>query len=45
MLLIFQAMNMIHDVFISAAEREIHTGDGICFNVITKVRFQKIYLS
>jgi len=31
-----KAMNMIHDVFISAAEREIHTGDGICFNIITK---------
>jgi len=30
------AMNIIHDVFISAAEREIHTGDGICFNIITK---------
>ena len=30
-------MNIIHDVFISAAEREIHTGDGIFFNIITKV--------
>jgi len=31
-----KAMNIIHDVFISAAEREIHTGDGILFNIITK---------
>ena len=23
-----KAINIIHDVFISAAEREIHTGDG-----------------
>ena len=23
-----RAINIIHDVFISAAEREIHTGDG-----------------
>jgi len=31
-----KAINIIHDVFVSAAEREIHTGDGICFNIITK---------
>ena len=31
------AMNIIHDVFVSAAEREIHTGDAIHFNIITKV--------
>jgi len=31
-----KAMNIIHDVFVSAAEREIHTGDGICFRIITK---------
>jgi len=30
------AINIIHDVFISAAEREIHTGDGIHLNIITK---------
>merc|ERR1719186_609064 len=30
------AISIIHDVFISAAEREIHTGDGLCFNIITK---------
>jgi len=30
------ARNIIHDVMISAAEREIHTGDAICFNIITK---------
>ena len=29
-----QAINIIHDVFISAAEREIHTGDGISLKVI-----------
>ena len=33
-----KAISIIHDVFISAAEREIHTGDGILFNIITKVR-------
>ena len=32
-----KATNIIHDVMISAAEREIHTGDAICFNIITKV--------
>merc|ERR1712080_407489 len=31
-----KAINIIHDVFISAAEREIHTGDGISLKVITK---------
>jgi len=31
-----KAMNIIHDAFVSAAEREIHTGDGIHFNIITK---------
>jgi len=31
-----KAINIIHDVFISAAEREIHTGDAIRFNIITK---------
>ena len=34
-----KAMNIIHDVFVSAAEREIHTGDAIHFNIITKVLF------
>jgi len=31
-----EAISIIHDVFISAAEREIHTGDGLYFNIITK---------
>ena len=31
-----KAISIIHDVFISAAEREIHTGDGIHINIITK---------
>lgn len=31
-----KAIDIIHDVFVSAAEREIHTGDGIQFNIITK---------
>merc|ERR1719381_287570 len=31
-----KAISIIHDVFISAAEREIHTGDGISLKVITK---------
>ena len=37
-------MNIIHDVFISAAEREIHTGDGIFFNIITKVYLRRLFL-
>ena len=31
-----EAVNLVHDLFISAAEREIHTGDQIAFKVITK---------
>lgn len=31
-----KAIDIIHDVFVSAAEREIHTGDAIQFNIITK---------
>ncbi len=37
--LFLKAISIIHDVFVSAAEREIHTGDGIHFNIITKVSF------
>ena len=37
-----KAMNIIHDVFVSAAEREIHTGDAIHFNIITKVLFANL---
>lgn len=36
-----KAINIIHDVFISAAEREIHTGDGIEINIITKDGIQQ----
>jgi len=36
-----RAINIIHDVFISAAEREIHTGDGIHLNIITKDGLQE----
>jgi len=41
-----RAMDIIHDVFISAAEREIHTGDGIYFNIITKdgIKVQEVPL-
>ena len=31
-----EAVDMIHDIFVSAAERDIHTGDGITFKIITK---------
>ena len=31
-----QALSLVHDLFISAAEREIHTGDSIAFKIITK---------
>jgi 20S proteasome subunit beta 6 len=31
-----QAVNLVHDLFISACEREIHTGDSIAFKIITK---------
>lgn len=30
-----EALNLVHDCFISAAEREIHTGDKIAFKIIT----------
>ena len=36
-----KAISIIHDVFISAAEREIHTGDGIHLNIITKDGIQE----
>lgn len=31
-----EAINLVHDCFISATEREIHTGDAIAFKIITK---------
>ena len=31
-----KAVNLVKDVFISAAERDIYTGDAIVLNVITK---------
>eukprot|EP00095_Tigriopus_kingsejongensis_P012631 maker-scaffold407_size180809-snap-gene-0.35 protein:Tk12631 transcript:maker-scaffold407_size180809-snap-gene-0.35-mRNA-1 annotation:"proteasome subunit beta type-1 precursor" len=31
-----QAINILHDLFISASEREIHTGDAIHFKIVTK---------
>ena len=31
-----EAVNLVHDLFISAAEREIHTGDSIAFRIVTK---------
>lgn len=31
-----EAVDMLHDIFVSAAERDIHTGDGITFKIITK---------
>ena len=31
-----EACNLVHDLFISACEREIHTGDSIAFRIITK---------
>ena len=31
-----QAMLVIKDAFISAAERDTSTGDGVIFNIITK---------
>lgn len=36
-----EAVNLIHDCFVSAAEREIHTGDGILFKIITKDGIQE----
>ncbi len=30
------AVNLVHDLFVSAAEREIHTGDQIAFKIVTK---------
>lgn len=31
-----EALSLVHDLFVSAAEREIHTGDKIAFKIITK---------
>ena len=31
-----EACNLVHDLFISACEREIHTGDSIALRIITK---------
>ena len=31
-----EAVGLVHDCFVSAAEREIHTGDAIAFKIITK---------
>ncbi len=31
-----EAVGLVHDLFISAAEREIHTGDSIAFKIVTK---------
>ena len=31
-----QCLQFVKDIFISAAERDIHTGDGVLINVITK---------
>ena len=39
-----QAINIIHDVFISAAEREIHTGDGISLKVVVTMFLYRSYL-
>ena len=39
-----QAINIIHDVFISAAEREIHTGDGISLKVVVTMFLHRSYL-
>lgn len=31
-----EAERLIYDCFVSAAEREIHVGDGVCMRIITK---------
>lgn len=31
-----KAITLMKDVFISAAERDIYTGDGVILNIITK---------
>lgn len=41
-----KALKILKDVFISAAERDIYTGDGIIINIITKdgVREEDFFL-
>ncbi len=36
-----QAVSLVHDLFISATEREIHTGDSIKFKIITKTGIEE----
>jgi 20S proteasome subunit beta 6 len=36
-----EAERLVHDCFISAAEREIHVGDAICMRIITKDGIQE----
>ena len=31
-----EAERLVYDCFVSAAEREIHVGDGVCMRIITK---------
>jgi 20S proteasome subunit beta 6 len=36
-----EAVNLVHDLFISAAEREIHTGDQVVIKIITKAGIEE----
>ena len=31
-----EAEKLVYDCFVSAAEREIHVGDGVCMRIVTK---------
>ena len=40
-----EAERLIYDCFVSAAEREIHVGDGICMRIITKDGIEEKFMA
>ena len=40
-----EAEKLIYDCFISAAEREIHVGDGVCMRIVTKNGIEEKFMA